>query len=184
MNLCIDPSRIYAAGKSNGGGFVNLLACREDTASILAAFVTASPALYEGTHSFSGCDPGRPIPLISFHGLNDTVIPYTGKQGKQATPDVDTWRAEWAERNGCPSNGGDLPAPGVSVSVYNGSTLNSTWICPSGPVQGYSIDGLGHSWPTALGLDPSGKKLRFALFNATSPSIVAFLNEHALPISE
>ena len=37
-NFCIDNSRIYAAGKSNGGGFTSLLACDSKLSKAFAAF--------------------------------------------------------------------------------------------------------------------------------------------------
>ncbi|KAJ6593176.1 Alpha/Beta hydrolase protein [Mycena capillaripes] len=78
-NLCVDSTRIYASGMSNGGGFVNLLACSQQTASKFAAFALVSPALYNGTHPFFACDPGRKIPLVTFHGEHDRIIPYDGR---------------------------------------------------------------------------------------------------------
>ncbi|KAG9022573.1 hypothetical protein FRB95_014581 [Tulasnella sp. JGI-2019a] len=189
-NLCVDSTRIYAAGKSNGGGFVNLLACEPDTAALFAAFAPVSAALYPGTHAFSDCNPGRPIPLINFHGLDDETIPYEGKSyqctGNYTTPVIQTWRAEWAQRNGCTGTGDQLPNA-TSVTAPYPKTVEYLWSC-SAPVQGFTVDDLGHSWPTILGLDPSGKPLNVAPFNATistsdssAPSIIEFFNQFTLP---
>jgi hypothetical protein len=74
-NLNIDSNRIYATGFSNGGGFVNLLACTSATSGLFAAYATSSAALYAGTRSMSGCDTGgRPIALVDFRKSN-RVIP-------------------------------------------------------------------------------------------------------------
>jgi polyhydroxybutyrate depolymerase len=73
--LPIDNTRIYAVGFSNGGGFVNELACTPSISGTFAAFATSSAALYAGTHSMSGCDTGgHVVALLDFHGLNDGQI--------------------------------------------------------------------------------------------------------------
>jgi polyhydroxybutyrate depolymerase len=66
---------VYAAGFSNGAGFVNELACTPRISGKFAAFATSSAALYAGTHSMSGCDTGgHTVALLDFHGLNDGQI--------------------------------------------------------------------------------------------------------------
>ncbi|KER00129.1 carbohydrate esterase family 1 protein [Aureobasidium subglaciale EXF-2481] len=84
--LCIDSSRVYAAGKSNGGGFAaNVLACDPQASRIFAAFAGASGAYYPGATDANcngdvvplTCNPGRyPIPLFTTHGDSDGVIPF------------------------------------------------------------------------------------------------------------
>jgi poly(3-hydroxybutyrate) depolymerase len=67
-NLNIDPLRIYAVGFSQGAGFVNLLACTPASANVFAAYSMNSAAIYEGTKSYGGCDPGgNQISIINFH---------------------------------------------------------------------------------------------------------------------
>jgi poly(3-hydroxybutyrate) depolymerase len=108
-NLNIDSTRIYAVGFSNGGGFVNLLACTPSTAPTFAAFATSSPALYAGTHglNMSACDSGgHAVALIDFHGLADGQVPYAGRADRggdtsYALPNIDAWRQQWAQRAGC-----------------------------------------------------------------------------------
>ncbi|KAJ7201083.1 carbohydrate esterase family 1 protein, partial [Mycena pura] len=77
-NLCLDSNRFFATGKSNGGGLTNLLACTPATARLFAAFAPVSPALYAGANP-PDCAPGRPVPIINFHGLADEVIPFDGQ---------------------------------------------------------------------------------------------------------
>ena len=81
---CIDSSRVYAAGKSNGGGFTNLLACDATASKRIAAFAPVSGAYYQDVPEDAcnaetvpiECNPGRcPIPIIEFHGTADTTIP-------------------------------------------------------------------------------------------------------------
>jgi len=78
QNLCLDANRLYASGKSNGGGFTNLLACTPATAGLFAAFAPVSAALYAGANP-QNCTPGRPVPIINFHGLADKIIPFDGQ---------------------------------------------------------------------------------------------------------
>jgi poly(3-hydroxybutyrate) depolymerase len=176
-NLCVDDNRIYAAGKSNGGGFTNLLACTRSTASLISAFAPVSPALYPKTLPLDGCDPGRVVPIIAFHGLADHVIPFKGKASNKdgdtdyALPPIPAYREAWAVRDGCPST------QSPSISHPHKSTTRKKWQCSSdntrAVVDGYTIDGLGHSWPNTKGLDGGT-----APFDATPDDIVPFFNAH------
>jgi poly(3-hydroxybutyrate) depolymerase len=49
QNLCIDTDRIYATGKSEGGGFAGMLACNATSSARIAAFAPVSGAFYPGT---------------------------------------------------------------------------------------------------------------------------------------
>lgn len=53
------------------------------------------------------------------------------------------------------------------------------WSCitddPTAQVTGYTIQGLGHSWPNTVGLDNG-----VAGFNATQDVILPFFTRHAL----
>lgn len=71
--LCVDTDRIYATGKSNGGGFVALLSCDNTMTQRISAFMSASGAYYPATHS--PCNPGKAqVPFLEFHGDADTVV--------------------------------------------------------------------------------------------------------------
>jgi poly(3-hydroxybutyrate) depolymerase len=175
--LNIDTNRIYATGHSNGGGFVNLLACTASVAPMFAAFATSSAALYAGTHSMSGCNSGgHAVAMIDFHGIADGQIPYIGRADRDgntayALPHIDDWRQQWAQRAGCAA-----PPAGVRMSAsvvtknYNGtltisvvniwrltpnpSGFNATsyrWNCPKATVIGYTVQTMGHFWLTKAG---------------------------------
>jgi poly(3-hydroxybutyrate) depolymerase len=110
--LCIDTNRIYATGKSDGGGFVNLMACSADLSTRVAAFAPVSGAYYNLDVNTSAlcdpqtvalpCRPGRSnIPILAFHGGGDTTIPYEGKfQKKACLPSIPHWIDSWAQRDG------------------------------------------------------------------------------------
>jgi len=143
-NFCIDGSRIYASGKSNGGGFVGTLACSAEGGAF-AAFAPVSGAFYTdnpGTHT--QCSPSRAkLPMLEFHGGNDTTIPYTGGKGKGGLlPDIDQWLGWWAERDGL-SDKKVLPEYGGEVK----HTVYGSGEC-AGLVQGYKVESLGHDWPS------------------------------------
>nr|GAT52889.1 predicted protein [Mycena chlorophos] len=191
-NLCLDSNRFYASGKSNGGGFTNLLACTPSTASLFAAFAPVSAALYAGANP-ADCAPGRSVPIINFHGLADTVIPFDGrdadKEGRTeyATPNITQYREAWAARNGCGAGTSSTKVGGrVKLSSHialnqaplishpHENTTLKAFTCDS-QVNGFTVDGLGHSWPGTAGLDGG-----VTTFNATTANIVPFFETYAL----
>lgn len=174
----VDAARVYASGKSNGGGFAALLASRPDaTAGLFAAVAVASPALYVASV------PARPTPLLHVHGRKDAVTPFEGRpegeEGWGALPDVRVWRRRWAERNGA----GRDAAPEEAREVHPG-VWEEVWYCGRQDgaleVRALSVDGLGHAWPTTEGLDASGRPDNRAVFNFTEQHLVGFFSRHAL----
>ncbi len=71
---CIDPKRIYAVGFSMGGGMSHYVACH--AADLFAAVAPAAFDLLE--ENVGGCNPSRPIPVMSFRGTSDPIVPYGG----------------------------------------------------------------------------------------------------------
>ncbi|WVQ82457.1 hypothetical protein IAT38_004586 [Cryptococcus sp. DSM 104549] len=179
----VDRSRLYACGKSNGGGFTALLACRPDTSALFAAFAPVSPALYQGTFAFHGCSPSRPVPIFHSHGVEDDDTHYHGRTpeggGFGPEPDVRQWRREWAERNGCVGTyAGGWAEPKVE-EIYKG-VWEEVWDCPGTEVRALTVEGLGHAWPSTRGLDLAGFPNQTASFNFTSPHLVQFFSRHQL----
>lgn len=194
-DYAVDRKRVYACGKSNGGGFAALLACRSsasDSPSI-AAFATVAPALYEGTGAFYGCRPSRPrgVPMLHVHGVEDGVTPFYGRRkgeggGHGALPDVRVWRREWAERhNGCARgprrmrHPGEMVAPDRVAEVHPG-VWEEVWACEGAEMRALSVEGLGHAWPSTVGWDHAGRPHHKANFNLTSQHLVQFFSRHAL----
>ncbi|ORY15502.1 Alpha/Beta hydrolase protein [Clohesyomyces aquaticus] len=163
-SLCIDKSRIYTTGLSNGGGLSGLIACSPSLSRRIAAFSGVSAAYYTteslGYSLFEeeACQPGgltRKIPYLHIHGDKDMVIAYNGDNSyfdidENGIPDPDTlpvprWLNDWAIRNGCPAGTDNK----TSVQE-NGTVAKTTWSCGgrNEVVTGYYVEGLGHGWPS------------------------------------
>jgi polyhydroxybutyrate depolymerase len=137
-SACVDSERVYATGKSDGGGLAAQLAC--EAADRFAAVASVAGAYYpiEG-----GCRPSRPIAILEIHGDADHVVPYRGSE-RRDLPDVAQWLADWAARDGCASQAAPRPiAPNVSFASWNGCAQRTS-------VEGYVVSGGGHTWPGAL----------------------------------
>lgn len=50
---------------------------------MFAAYAPVAAALYNGTDSTSGCNPGRQIPLVDLHSTGDTIEPFNGQPDNQ-----------------------------------------------------------------------------------------------------
>lgn len=150
--FCIDSDRVYASGKSNGGGFVDMLAC-SDVGDSFAAFAMASAALYSDNSykdkTVDGCPKSRAI--LESHGGKDNVVPYVGQSEKKGTggesPDIPEWLGWWARRDGCKKSDdpvADNAHDGYNITSYSCSGYDDV-------VQGYYIPDLNHCWPSADG---------------------------------
>ncbi len=131
--LCIDRTRIYAVGMSNGGGMAAVLSCRMPDR--IAAFGIVAGAFYYPT---SDCAPKSPTPIINIHGDSDIVVPYDGSAIRKL-PRIDDWVAFRAAKNGCNTKPYSLANPGA---------ITTTWqFCRDGAsVQNIRLHDTGHVW--------------------------------------
>ena len=140
----IDSSRIYANGLSNGGGMSFELSCMLSDRIAAVGMVAAAQTL-----PWKSCADRRPIPVISFHGTADPVVPYNGGMSwisPRPWPSVRKWTANWARRNRCGSNPVDSAiTPDVVRRTYTECADNA-------PVVLYTIRGGGHTWPGGMEL--------------------------------
>ncbi len=135
---CVDSGRVYATGKSNGGGFTALLACR--LADRITAVAPVAAAFYPATGA--NCTPSRPVPVIDFHGTSDSTIPYRG-DADRGLPAIPTWVDGWAGRNGCTTKQ-------ASARIEPDITFTGWTDCTSGAdVRHVAVTGGGHTWPGA-----------------------------------
>ncbi|KAF2169171.1 carbohydrate esterase family 1 protein [Zasmidium cellare ATCC 36951] len=141
---CIDTSLVYASGKSNGGGFVDTLAC-SDQGDRFAAFAIASGAMYTDT-SRDSCSKKRAI--LESHGDMDSTIPYhPTKPGRGGPiPDISQWVSWWGYRtcgsSAKPQNSGDLG--GYNTTSYSCGNWDKV-------IDHYQVFDLGHCWPSSTG---------------------------------
>ncbi len=139
-HLCIDNSRIFVTGLSNGGGMSHRLAC--DTSMRIAAIGTVAGA-YPSVQM--KCEATRAIPIIAFHGDADKIVNYKGSQ-RELFPDIQEWAAEWAKRNSCQKGPDEFFKKDDVTAVQWGNCAQN------GDVQLYTISDGGHTWPGG-GLD-------------------------------
>lgn len=165
-NYCIDASRVFAAGLSNGGGFTSLLSC--ELSGKIAAFAVVAGAIYK--NETSSCPDAPPVPIIAFHGDSDDVIRYQGgTKFKSSYESVDTWLKAQALRNHC------KPTP--LLEPIGTDVLKSEWTgCMGrGALTQYRIKGGGHTWPGAV--SRSGPGTATKTISATD-LILDFFNKH------
>jgi len=136
-SLCIDTTRVYANGLSNGGGMSYRLAC--ELSDQITAFGGVAGAY---SRLAGGCEPSRSVPVILFHGTDDRIVPYNGSgMSRFALPNIEAFALEWAERNGCDLTPEAIPPTGdVSGVRYTDCDDNADVVL-------YTIDGGGHTWP-------------------------------------
>ncbi|KQY57340.1 MULTISPECIES: alpha/beta hydrolase family esterase [unclassified Nocardioides] len=136
--LCVDESRTYATGKSNGAGFVALLACRMPDR--FAAFAPVAGAFYPGSRE--GCDTAAPTSVMEVHGSGDATIPYAGDADRDL-PAIRDWVDEWVVRDQC------RPDP-RTAKRGDDVTLLSWGGCTDGTsVEHVVVEDGGHVWPGA-----------------------------------
>jgi len=143
--LCVDDTRVYATGLSNGGFLAHRLGC--ELADKIAAFSAVA-----GVLGIDGCSPSRPIPVFHVHGTSDRVIPYTGG-GINGSKSVADTIAFWKTHNGCTTG----PTPGFAQG--DASCVGYTGCTDGADVTLCTIDGGGHQWPGGMSIGALSGKL-------------------------
>lgn len=194
----VDDQRVYAAGMSNGGGFVLKLACEmpEEFSAIASVAGAFYPGSWQGCVSddddASGTDSlaagkvrfslGRAVPFLEIHGRKDGVINYRGgvRHGEHYLGAVQL-SGLYASRSGCSG------AP-VSMQVSD-KVVRVQWPgCQAGgEVTHLGIADAGHTWPGeptgmagsgATGTDVQSVEERTSKAITASSEIRAFFNRH------
>ena len=147
--LCVDTSKVFSTGQSNGGQMSSQLACQ------LSDRITAV-APVAGVEFFEEC-AGVPVPVMAFHGDADRVVTYEGG-GLNATTisRLHYWKGEappglpehrgvdeamrrWAVHNECdPEPIENQVSPEVVSLVWENCTADTAL---------YVVQGGGHTWP-------------------------------------
>ncbi|WP_422769502.1 alpha/beta hydrolase family esterase [Plantactinospora sp. WMMC1484] len=176
--LPVDPTRVYAAGISNGGMLAYRLAC--DTEPFAAIGVVSATML-------GPCDDPAPTSVIHIHGTADRTIPYGGGPGRRDNdgtgpnparidgPPIPTVVDTWRRVDGC-------AAPQRSTS---GPVTRAVSTCPDGrAVELVTIAGAGHQWPGSRPPGPVARRLGLdepsTALDATE-TIWRFLHAHPRP---
>jgi polyhydroxybutyrate depolymerase len=123
---CVDSTRVYATGVSNGGGMTARLAC--EMSDRLAAIAPVAG----GYATLPPCAPDRPVSVLEVHGTADAAVDYS-----QVAP----FLAQWARIDSCGS--------GVSRMRLTLRTLQVSWPrCAQGTqVLHVKLMGGPHAWP-------------------------------------
>ena len=170
---CIDRNREYVTGFSNGAFLTSVLACTDSD-----RFAAVAPV--SGMRDVPGCQPTRPVPIITFHGTKDTFVVYEGGVGEGAKklPAVDSKSSgktmgDEDQQSATDILPGDIddtvPEILQAWSKRNGCEGKITERkvsadadllqeqCPSGQeAELYRVTGGGHAWPGSVvgaGLD-------------------------------
>jgi polyhydroxybutyrate depolymerase len=137
---CIDRSRVYATGVSNGGGFTARLGC--EMADRLAAIAPVAG----GYDPLKRCRPDRPLPMLEIHGTKDNVVPYGGTVESRRGSDsgflsVSGFLRQWTTLDGCRGRPRlATPRPGVTRQIWSH--------CEGGSVvEHLRLEGTDHGWP-------------------------------------
>ena len=166
----IDVKRVYATGFSNGAFMVYRLAC--ELSDQIAAFGPVSAT--QAAEDLHACQPGRPVPILHFHGTDDDANPYKGgvaASGFHFTSVVDAIKF-WVEKDGCPTK---------PEQTRSGSILHDIYApCESGAVvELYTIEGGKHAWPGGEAV--SARMGEPTMEISTTPIMWEFFLSHPLP---
>lgn len=150
--LCIDTTKVFSTGQSNGAQMSSVLACQvSDRITAVAPIAGVEFPAEEGV-----CDD-RPVPVMAFHGTADPIVTYEGgglnaariadlHYWKGDVPDdvpehegVDQAMDNWAAHNGC--------EPGRQEERISDEVVLATWEGCEAETVLYVVEGGGHTWP-------------------------------------
>jgi polyhydroxybutyrate depolymerase len=171
----VDPKRVFATGMSNGG-----FMCYKLAAELSSRIAAIAPVA--GSLAIENPSPGRPVPVMHFHGTADTMVPFDGPT-EFARKDikfrsVDDTVKTWARLDGCseepkttllPDTAGD----GTSVieKVYGPGKQGAEVVL-------IEIENGGHTWP---GLQPPSDLLGKSTANISANDLMwDFFQKHPM----
>ncbi len=179
QRLCVDPTRVDAAGISLGSEFASLLVCQPP-------FLVAAVGLV-ASESSPTCPTGVSVSVIAFHGTADPVVPFaggpvpsSGRGDRTYAPSTESTLAAWAVHDGCrPGPTATMPAVDVRLERWAACARGAA-------VELYAILGGGHTWPG--GPDATAVPALARLGSVThsiraTDLMLAFFRDHPEPAS-
>jgi polyhydroxybutyrate depolymerase len=138
-----DQKRVYACGMSNGG-----MMCYRLAAELSSRIAAIAPVA--GTIAIEESKPKRPVPVIHFHGTDDTFVPFD--LARKKTPSFMKFKGvedsiqTWVKLNRCDEK------PKTDVLSKDGDEMKVTRKSYGGGKDGAEvvlvvIEGGGHTWP-------------------------------------
>lgn len=109
-NYCVDDTRIFAVGMSNGGGFAEIAGCR--MSDRFRAVAGISGAYYTPCKSSK-----RTASLLVVHSTSDKQVPFEGSR-KRHLPELSSWVQNESKERKCRA-GGD--------GIERGGTVSFNW---------------------------------------------------------
>jgi len=132
--VCVDTAKVFATGFSAGGNIALVVACALPERIAAVAPVSAAYQPHE-------CVGAPPMPTLAFHGLDDIVVPFAGRDTAAAgtlIPVRDALDAQ-AERNGC--------SGGPKATDLSPRVRRLTWSGCEQPTTLIELEDHGHAWP-------------------------------------
>jgi polyhydroxybutyrate depolymerase len=158
--LCIDLTRVYSPGMSNGAMMSVRLACSLSKRIAASAPVAGAyyPAMANNLNPSETCPDTTVVPVIAFHGTADATVPFDGGPGgtiNYRLPQDNTTPAEdvlsdWAAHDGCAGSRQEAQIDTEVRLIQYGSCSNGAI------VELYAVDGGGHTWPGAFDVTSLG----------------------------
>jgi polyhydroxybutyrate depolymerase len=148
QDLCVDATRVFAAGMSNGAAFASRLGCVLPERIDAVAAVTA--LIYPRI-----CPTQRPMPVIAFHGTADPCVPFAGGVtmcgSRLPIPAIEDAAMNWARHSACD----ETPAltqlsEHVRVIAYSDCAEDAAVVL-------YVVEGGGHTWPGSFDVPRLGE---------------------------
>jgi polyhydroxybutyrate depolymerase len=162
LQLCIDTSRVFSTGISNGAMLSVRLAC--SLPNRIAAIAPVAGAYYPPDFlnvTTEVCPGTTAVPLSAFHGTADTIVPFNGGLGGVSgttnfrlpidnnTPAEDVI-ADWSAHNRCTGSRQESQVDTeVRLIRYDSCARGAT-------VELYAVDGGGHTWPGSFNVPSLG----------------------------
>lgn len=138
--LCVDTSREYLAGFSNGAAMSGTMVCEQP-----GRFAAYAPVA--GANLDDRCEAEAPVSVIGFHGDADPIVEYEGGSAVDvgfAAVAVEERLADWAGFAGCAG----VP---TTTQPFEDVTLHVWEECADGKeVELYVVNAGGHVWPGML----------------------------------